>query len=46
MVATLTDKAQLLKKRNLYVKKEESEALGLKHYLGHTKHLPYSNNKN
>ena len=29
-------------KKSFSVSKSESEALGLKHYLGHTRNLPYS----
>lgn len=42
MEVTLTDKDRLIKKRTHYVSKNDAEALGLKHYLGHTKNLPYS----
>ncbi|KAL4464086.1 hypothetical protein ABPG74_006023 [Tetrahymena malaccensis] len=34
--------SQYIKKKKKFVSRQEAEALGLKHYLGHTKNLPYS----
>ncbi|EGR27085.1 hypothetical protein IMG5_202020 [Ichthyophthirius multifiliis] len=38
----LKDKQGFLTQKKGIVNKQEAEALGLKHYLGHTKNLPYS----
>lgn len=32
----------MIHKRRYFVSPQDSEALGLKHYLGHTQNLPYS----
>lgn len=38
----LTDKEKVFQKERRYIKAKESEKLGLKHFLGHTKNLPYA----
>jgi len=38
----ICDKEKVFQKERIYIKAKESEKLGLKHFLGHTKNLPYA----
>lgn len=39
---TISDKTKMVQKERLFISKKEEEHLGLKHFLGHTKNLPFS----